>query len=140
MLLSEFFRNETIWWKKNVRIKNGRWIRDPKVDVYLETDTSKAGWGANLNGKTTGGRWSESESVLHINDLEIMAIKFALQSLCQNMKNTQFCIRSDNSVAVSYIDNQGGSILSLSEEAKSILLWCDIKKIIISAVHIAGKK
>lgn len=43
MLLSEFFRNETIWWKKNVRIKNGRWIRDPKVDVYLETDTSKAG-------------------------------------------------------------------------------------------------
>lgn len=32
------------------------------------------------------------------------------------------CIRSDNSVAVSYINNQGGSILSLFEEAKSIWL------------------
>lgn len=139
MLLSEFSRNEIIWWKKHVRIKNGKWIRDPKVDVYLETDASKAGWGANLNGKTTGGRWSETESVLHINILEIMAIKFAPQSLCQNMENTHICIRSDNSVAVSYINNQGGSILSLFEEAKSIWLWCDVKNIIISAVHIAGK-
>lgn len=117
MLLSEFSRNEKIWWKKNEK-----WIRDPKVDVYLETDASKAGWGANLNGKTTGGRWSETESVLHINVLEIMAIKFGLQSLCQNMENTHICIRSDNSVAVSYINNQGGSILSLFEEAKSIWL------------------
>lgn len=51
MLLSEFSRNEIIWWKKNVRIKNVKWIRDPKVDVYLETDASKDGWGANFNGK-----------------------------------------------------------------------------------------
>lgn len=48
-MLSEFSRNEIIWWKKNVRIKNGKWTRDPKVDVYLETDASKDGWGANLN-------------------------------------------------------------------------------------------
>lgn len=68
-----------------------------------------------------------------------MAIKFAQQSLCQNMENANFCIRSENSVAVSYINNQGGLILSLSEEAKSIWLWCDIRNIIISAVHIAGK-
>lgn len=38
MLLSEFSRNEIIWWKKNVRIKNVKWIRDPKVDVYLVTE------------------------------------------------------------------------------------------------------
>lgn len=38
MLLSEFSRNEIIWWKKNEK-----WIRDPKVDFYLETDASKAG-------------------------------------------------------------------------------------------------
>lgn len=65
-------------------------------------------------------------------------MNFALQSLCQNIQNTHICIRSDNSVAVSYINNQGRSILSLSEEAKNIWLWCDIRNIIISAVHIAG--
>lgn len=110
MLSSEFSRKEIIWWKKTVRIKNRDWIRDPKVIVHLETDASKAGQGADLNGITTGGRWSETESVLHINVLEIMAIKFALQNLCQNMENTHICIRSDNSVAVLYINNQGGSV------------------------------
>lgn len=69
-----------------------------------------------------------------------MAIKFALQSLCQNMKNIHICIRSDNSAAVSYINNQGGSVISLFEEAKNIWLWCDNKNILISAVHIAGNK
>lgn len=96
--------------------------------------------GANLNGKITGGRWSKTESVLHINILEIMAIKFALQSLCQNMKNMHNCITSDNSAAVSYINDQGGSVLSLFAEAKNIWLCCDNKNILISAVHIAGKK
>lgn len=51
MLLSEFFRNEIIWWKKYVRIKNGKWIRDLKVDVYLEIDVLKDGWGVYFNGK-----------------------------------------------------------------------------------------
>ncbi|XP_052694156.1 uncharacterized protein LOC128172399 isoform X2 [Crassostrea angulata] len=139
MLLSDMSINEIVWWKENITLRNGKWIRDPKVDIYLETDASKAGWGANLNGKITGGRWSKTESVLHINILEIMAIKFALQSLCQNMKNIHICIRSDNSAAVSYINNQGGSVLSLFEEAKNIWLWCDNKNILISAVHIAGK-
>lgn len=69
--------------------------------------------GANLNGKINGGRWSKTESVLHINILETMAIKFALQSLCQNIKNIHICIRSDDSAAVSYINNQGGSVSSL---------------------------
>lgn len=45
--------------KENKTPRNGKWIRDPKVDIYLETDVSKAGWGGNLNGKITGGRWSE---------------------------------------------------------------------------------
>ena len=92
IILSEFS-----WWKNNKRIKNGKWIRDPKIDIYIETDASKAGWGANLDGTTTGGRWSVAESVFHINILEIMAIKFALQSLCQNLRNIHICIRSDNS-------------------------------------------
>lgn len=93
-----------------------------------------------VNGKITGGRLSKTESVLHINILEIMAIKFALQSLCQNTKNIHICIRTDNSAAVSYINNQGGSVISLFEKAKNIWLWCDNKIILISAVHIAGKK
>lgn len=54
------------------------------------------------------------------------------------MSNNHICIRSDNSSAVSYINNQGGSVISLLEIAKEIFLWCD-ERTIVSAVHIAGK-
>lgn len=57
---------------------------------------------------------------LNINVLEILAVKFALQSLCPKMSNNHICIRSDNSSAVSYINNQGGSVISLLEIAKKI--------------------
>lgn len=67
----------------------------------------------------------KNRTSLHINILEIMAIQFSLQSLCQNMKNIHICIRSDISAAVSYIKNQGGSVLSLFEEANNIWLCCD---------------
>lgn len=76
---------------------------------------------------------------MHINVLEILAVKFALQSLCHKMSNKHICIRSDNSSAVSYINNQGDSEISLLEIAKEICLWCDERNIIVSAVHIAGK-
>jgi hypothetical protein len=137
--LSEESINEILWWKENIKKKNGKQIRFPKIDMYLETDASNVGWGANLKGIHTGGRWAEVESSLHINILEILAIKFALLSLCNRIENAHICIRSDNSSAVSYINNQGGSIISLSEIAKEIFLWCDKRNIVISAVHIAGK-
>lgn len=54
----------------------------PKNDMYLETDASNAGWGANLRGIHTGKRWSEVESLIHINVLQLMAIEFASLSLC----------------------------------------------------------
>lgn len=132
--------NKVKEWQK---ISSDPWILSTESGYKIEFDETpfqyKIPLPIKFNQKQTEIIWSETESVLHINVLEIMAIKFALQSLCQNMESTHICIRSDNSVAVSFINNQGGSILSLFEEAKSIWLWCDIKNIIISAVHIAGK-
>ena len=104
--MSEFSKTEIIWWKNVIRIENGKWIRDPNIYIYLETDALKAGWGAKLDGRSTDGRCSKAESVFNRNNLEIMAIKF-LQSLCQNVRNIHICIRSDNSAAV---NNQGWSV------------------------------
>lgn len=114
--------NEIIWWKNNVKKKNGKWIWNPQIDFYLETDASKSGWGANFNGVSTGGRWTMKESFLHINILEIKAVKFVLQSLCNDQENVYICIRADKSAAVSYINYQGGSVISLFEESKDIWL------------------
>jgi hypothetical protein len=45
--------------------KNGKDIRPSKIQFYLETDASKAGWGANFHGIKTGGRWTGKESLDH---------------------------------------------------------------------------
>ena len=130
---------EVKWWENNIVIKNGKDIRPGKISNYIETDASKIGWGALFEGTTTGGRWTEQESLLHINLLELKAVYFALQSLCSHLHNTHLCIKSDNSTTVAYLNNQGGSIISLFLQAKSIWLWCEERNIFITAVHIMGK-
>jgi hypothetical protein len=116
-LLSEESIAEILWWKENIKMNNGKRIRFPKIDMYLEIDASNVGLGANLKGIQTGGRWFGVESFFHGNILEILAIKFALLSLYNQIENAHICIRS-NSSAVSYINNQGGSVISLFEIAK----------------------
>lgn len=46
-LLSEESIAEILWWKNNIKKKNGKLIRYPRIDLYSETDASNAGSGAN---------------------------------------------------------------------------------------------
>ena len=139
MLISQEAKMELIWWKTNLVKVNGKDIRPQKISIYIETDASTLGWGARLDDKQTGGRWTISESTNHINLLELKAIGYALFSLCRDMSNVHICIRSDSVTAVTYINNKGGSIVSLFLEAKQIWLWCSERNINISCVHIKGK-
>lgn len=105
ILLSEELIVEILWWKKNIKEKNGKWIRYLRIDVYLEIDVFNVGWGVNLKGVYISGRWFENEFLLYINVLEILVVKFVLYSLCYKMSNNYICIRFDNSLVVSYINN-----------------------------------
>ena len=44
MTLSGEAKNEIRWWQNNIFDKNGKDIRPSKIQFYLETDASKAGW------------------------------------------------------------------------------------------------
>ena len=140
MVLSERSRSEIVWWLQNVSAVNGKSINVSSPDLYLRTDASNVGWGAVLDCcDSTQGRWLVEESRLHINVLELRAIKFGLFSLCGTCHSVHICIRSDNVSAVSYINSIGGSVQTLHEEAKEIWLWCIQRQIMLTAVHIAGK-
>ena len=100
----------------------------------------KKGWGAALGNDETGGRWTSAEATNHINILELQAAFFALKAFCNNTHHTHVQLQIDNTTAVAYINNMGGSQSPLLNTlAKEIWNWCIERDIWVSAVHIAGK-
>ena len=52
-----------------------------EVDCTIYSDASTEGWGEHDKHHTINGIWTEGENKLHINVLELTAIKFAVFSL-----------------------------------------------------------
>ena len=79
-----------------------------------------------VGNESTGGQWNLSESMLHINELELKAIYFGLLSFFffYNKTNIQIRIKSDNVTAVMYVNDLGGlKSLSCYEISKTSWLW-----------------
>ena len=90
---------------------------------------------------TTGGRWTETESELHINELEILAALFALKSFCSSMTNSHVNIYIDNTTAVVYVNAMGGTqSLSCNKVARNIWTWCMVQNLWVSAISLPGKE
>ena len=72
-----------------------------------------------------GGRWNTNEAMDHINILELKAAFFALKSFCSQANETHVQIQIDNTTAVSYINNMGGSKSPvLNTLAIELWEWC----------------
>lgn len=136
--LSDLAKQEILWWINNVENSNGKMISYGSPSFYLETDASTQGWGGVFNGIETQGRWNENEKTLHINVLELLAVKYVLFSLCQGLKNCHLCVKSDSATAVHYINNMGGSVRTLFDQTKEIWIWAAERNVFLSAVHIPG--
>ena len=57
---------------------------------------------------STGGRWLERESEMHINYLELKAAFFGLHAFVNEMRYVHIRVQLDNTTAVTYIKNFGG--------------------------------
>ena len=81
--LSSSARVELAWWLKHTLNTNGSPVHLPPPDMIITTDASKKGWGAVHQSLQTNGRWSQKESLQHINYLELKAAFFGFKSLSQ---------------------------------------------------------
>ena len=63
------------------RLEEGVSLHQPTPSFSLETDASGEGWRAHLQGIFSSGIWSQQESSLHINQLELRAVLKALQAI-----------------------------------------------------------
>ena len=88
----------------------------------------------------TGGRLSYQESKFHINYLELKATLLALQSLCNHMQCCHINLLCDNTTAVSYIRNMGGTKSRVCNEVTGeIILWCMPRHLKLSVSHWPAK-
>ena len=55
------------------------------------------------------GIWSQDQSQLHINVLELQAIWLGLRAFSQRVENARVALMSDNTSAVAYLRNQGAT-------------------------------
>lgn len=91
------------------------------------------------SGKHTSGRWSTNEVENSINYLELLGIFYALQAFYHDRRNTHIEVQSDNTTAVSYINEfDGMPSVKMDLLVKDIWSWCLNRGIIISAFHIPG--
>ena len=76
--LNAMTKEEFASWIENSELSNCRVIIHPPLQILIQTDASRKGYGAVSQGIRTGGLWSKKKQEHHISLLELLAIKFAL--------------------------------------------------------------
>ena len=95
------------WWVQEDNVLTGQPLHPIKHALQIFTDTSKEGWGADLNKHTARGAWSLPESKLHINYLEQKAVCLALKEFQDLCADNIVLVATDNTTVVSYINKEG---------------------------------
>ncbi|CAK1603085.1 unnamed protein product [Parnassius mnemosyne] len=127
------------WWAEKVKYSTSP-IRKGNFVLEIHTDASNTGWGASCAGQTASGPWTEQESELHINTLELKAAFFGLKSFTKGLKNIEILLRIDNTTAIAYINRLGGiQYPHLYDIARQIWQWCEDGNLWIFASYINTK-
>ena len=130
------------WWN-NPHIYNQRVpIRIPSHSHQLFTDASLSGWGAHPEpeGILFHGVWTQDQSQLHINLLEMMAVSLALKQSLLHISQSTVLVSSDNTTVISYLSRQGRTHSpNLCLEVWNLLNWCLQNRIRLKIRRIPGK-
>ena len=88
--------------------------------------------------RLTGGPWSLQEK-WHINCLELLAATLALKTFVKSRRGMSVLLKIDNTMAVAYINNQGGTVSKeLVSLTRDLWMWCLERNIHIQAQHLPG--
>ena len=130
------------WWLHEDLYLQGIPMKIDPPSHTIFTDASLSGWGAHVEpeGLLFHGLWTEDQSWLYINVLEMKAIFLSLTRAVHKVKNSTVLVSTDNTTVVAYIRHQGGThSTDLSEEVWNILNLCLIHNIQLLAKHIPGR-
>ena len=130
------------WWLQEDRYHQGIPLKIDPPSHTIFTDASLSGWGAHVEpeGLLFHGVWTEDQSLLCINVLEMKAIFLSLSRAAHKVKNSTVLVSTNNTTVVAYIRRQGGThSTELSEEAWNVLNLCLANNIQLLVKHIPGR-
>ena len=132
---------DLLWWEDPRSLTSGVPFHEPVPEALLFTDASNIGWGAHLQDFQASGLWDRSESLLHINHKELVAVQRGLQAFLAHLEGLCVQVHSDNSTVVSYIAKQGGThSRSLCDRTLDLLRWARQHRITLSARFLPGSR
>ena len=128
------------WWLTTPGLQGGVPMGPVCSRVTISTDASMRGWGAVCQGCSARGLWRPSWRGVHVNLLELEAVRRALMYFLPVSRGKPVLIRTDNSAVVSYINRQGGMrSRALHNGARRLLLWAQARGVSLRAVYLPGK-
>ena len=104
-----------LWWTNRDNLRRGVPIGTIDVEYYLYTDSSTQGWGAHLQELTASGIWSQDQSQLHINVLELQAIWLGLISFQPETGECEGCAHVRQHVSGCLPEKSGGHQIARNE-------------------------
>ena len=114
------------WWLSEPGLRVGQSLQLASPDVCLYSDASTLGWGASVLHASVSGLWTPQERSLHINLLELRAIRLSLSHFTEEFRGKAVAVFSDNATALSYLAKEGGTRSGiLNAEAQSVLQWAE---------------
>lgn len=131
-------RTELVWWVANCHRSSP--IHYPTPSHFLTTDASDIAWGAQLDGCTLSGPWTELEQNLHCNQKEMLAILKVLLKLGPHLQKSTVLVPCDNKTVVAFLRNEGGTkSVPLMQLTKEIFVLLDKYQIHLKPYYIPGK-
>lgn len=140
MTLSADLQTDFVWWANNIP-NIFKPIELDSFDHVLFTDACLSGWGAFCEGERANGFWAKTESILHINYLELKAVLLALKWYAKDWRNCKVLLRIDNTTAMAYVNKMGGvQYPELNKLAREIWQFCESKHIWLFASYIKSEE
>ena len=128
-------------WRNLSFLRAGVPLERVSRHVVVSTDASATGWGAMCNGHAAAGSWTGPQRLLHVNCLELLAVRLALHRFRTFLTGQHVLVRSDNTATVTYINRQGGlRSRRMSQLARHLLLWSQKHLRSLRAIYIPGDR
>ena len=133
-------RQDLLWWLDRDRLEFGISLEQMSPQLDLWSDVSDVGWRAHLGEDVVSGLWSPEEQRSSINHRELLVIFLALRHFLPLVQNSTVAVYADNTTALAYLRNQGGSRSAvLNQTAQDLLRWAELHSISLLPQFIMGR-